>query len=115
MASLFVATALRLNVALSIPDFLMFFVTGSLLPVMFRIITIIPCFIIMAKTVPPGVEATMIALTMTIINLNLFLIGTPMGTIINSLFVHVTKEDLSHYYVLTIILLAFSFYPLCII
>lgn len=43
---------------------------GSFAEVLERMLTIIPSFVIMAKTIPPGVEGTMISLTMTLINLN---------------------------------------------
>lgn len=107
--------ALRLNEKLFIPDMLLYLVTGSLMSVVEQVMTIIPSFIIMAKTVPPGVEASMISLTMTIINLSLFVTGGPIGTLINDVFVGVTRENLNDYYVLMIILIIVKFYPLFLI
>lgn len=65
----------------------------------------------MAKTTPPGVEAIMISLTMTIINLNLGILRSFIGVKINSMYVGVTKDDLRSYNVLCLIALVSRFYP----
>ena len=63
--------AFRWNLELGIPDLLIYLVFGNFAEVLEKMMVVLPSFIIMAKTTPPGVEAIMISLTMTIINLNL--------------------------------------------
>lgn len=69
-AFLLFLAAKRWNLAFYLPDGLIYFMATSLFEVMDRILTLIPSFIIMAKSIPPGVEATMTSFTITIINLN---------------------------------------------
>jgi hypothetical protein len=66
-----VVVSFRWNLELGIPDLLIYLVFGNFAEVLEKMMVVLPSFIIMAKTTPPGVEAIMISLTMTIINLNL--------------------------------------------
>ena len=114
-ASFFVLLAYRANHYLGLSDLMLYLLIGSFAEVVERMLTIIPSFVIMAKTIPPGIEGTMISLTMTLINLNQFILRTTWGTFINDNFVGVTKNRLGKYYILTLIQLASKFFPLFLI
>jgi hypothetical protein len=88
---------------------------GSFAEVVERMLTILPSFIIMSKSIPPGVEATMFSLTATIINLNQFILRAVIGSVVNDMFVGVTNQSLDKYYILTIIEIIGKLFPLLII
>lgn len=60
-------TAMRWNKVLKIPDHIIYVINGSFIEVVERLFTFIPSLIIMSKTIPHGVEATMVSLTFTLI------------------------------------------------
>ena len=68
-----------------------------------KIMTALPSNMIMSRVIPHGVEAVMFSLAHTIMNLNMFQLRTMMGVIINDHFVHVTKENFAHFYILEVI------------
>ena len=102
----------RLNSYIGLSDLFLFLFIGNFTEVVERILTVIPSFIIMAKSIPPGVEGTIVSLTMTIINLNQFILRSFFGTFINDHFVGVTKEHLDRFYILCLINFAFKWMPL---
>ena len=69
----------------------------------------------MSKIIPPGVEATMFAITATLINLSLFILCTMTGSVVNDLFVGVTRDSLDRYYILNIILMVLKTVPLILV
>jgi hypothetical protein len=75
--------ALRVNIYLGIPDVLVFLIAGPIAQTLERGLTILPSQIIMSKLIPPGVEASMMSFSATIISLNQFTIRNIMGIYIN--------------------------------
>lgn len=65
-----VCLATRFNTAIGIPDLLLYFLSGTFAMTLERTMTIMPSHIILAKVTPPGIEASMIALSTTIIQVN---------------------------------------------
>lgn len=107
--------ALRWSKALGISDLFLYILTGTFATVLEKELAILPSFIIMSKSIPPGVEATMFSFTATIINLNQFVLRALIGSWINDTFVGVTSLSLDKYYILTIIGLCGKFLPLFMI
>lgn len=93
----------------------MYLIFGTFSESLEIILTVIPSFILMSKVIPPGIEGTMFSLTVTLIALSNFVIRNLFGTIINDLFVKVTKENLDDFWILMTIQLVSKFYPLLII
>lgn len=56
--------------------------------------------VIFQKITPPHVEATMMALSASIVNLSRGFLGETTGAFINHYFIGVTKNDMSNYYLL---------------
>lgn len=75
----------------------------------------IPTLILMSKVIPPGIEGTMFSLTATLANLSHFILRNFVGTVINDLFVGVTKEKIDKFWILMVIQLLSKFYPLFLI
>lgn len=76
-----------------------------------RLLTMIPSFIIMAKIIKPGIEGIMISLSMTIINLNQFVMRNALGTFVNDHFVGITNATIDQYWILALIELIFKILP----
>ena len=64
---------------------------------------ILPCLVLLQKIIPTYVEATMMAFSITLVNLSLGALGNIMGLVINKYFVGVTKDNLSNMWVLIVI------------
>lgn len=106
-------TAYRWNVAMHIPDTLMYFVFSIALSSFDSVLTMIPPMVIISKCIPPGIEGTMSSILMTI--LFICTIFEPLfGNYVNT-FVGVTKEDMSNYPILTLIVLLTNMIPLVLI
>ena len=102
---------LALKVNKRVPTLLLYILSGPIAQINDKVMTMMPCNIIMSKTIPLGVEATMFSFAHTIMNLNLFTLRSLMGVLINDNFVHVTKEDFSNFYVLQVIALLGALVP----
>jgi hypothetical protein len=102
---------MTLGVNKRIPNIALYIICGPVASILEKVMTMMPCNIIMTKTIPIGVEATMFALAHTIISLNMYTLRALMGVIINDNFIHVTKEDFSNFYMLLIIALVGSLIP----
>ena len=110
--ALILMQALRINKPLGRwSDIFLYILTGSFANVLERLLTMIPSFIIMAKIIPPGVEAFMVSISMTIITLNQFTMRQILGTFINSRFVGVTNDTIERYWVLALIETIFKLLP----
>lgn len=108
-------TALDKNEQIGLSDLAVYLIFGTFSESLEIILTIIPSFILMSKVIPPGIEGTMFSLTVTLIALSNFVIRNLLGTVINDLFVKVTKENLDNFWILMTIQLVSKFYPLLII
>ena len=64
------ALALRLNTYAGIPDLLVFLIAGPAAATIERGLTMLPSQILLAKVILPGVEASMISFSATIISMN---------------------------------------------
>ena len=110
-----ISLALRLNLLVGIPDILMFIVSGPAAAVIERGLTMLPSQIILAKVILPGVEASMISFSATIISLNQFSIRNIMGVVINDKFFQVSNESFDQYYMLQVAALIGYVVPLLFI
>ena len=88
---MFTCVALRLNLKLGIPDLAAYMILGPIIGSIEKALTHMPSFIIMAKIIPPGVEATFMSLATTILSLNQHSIRAVVGVMINDATVNVTK------------------------
>ena len=111
MFAVTVNLCLALELNKKVPTLLLYILSGPIAQIIDKVMTMMPCNIIMSKTIPFGVEATMFSFAHTIINLNLFTLRTLMGVLINDNFVHVTKDDFSNFYILQIIALIGAIIP----
>ena len=59
--------------------------------------------VVFQKITPTNVEATMMALSASIVNLSRGFLGDTTGAFINHYFIKVTKDDMSNYYMLSFI------------
>ena len=102
-AALFMCMALRLNLIIGFPDMAAYLIFGPVVHTLEKCLTYMPMFIIMAKIIPPGVEATFMSLASTIHVLNQHTMRVIVGVIINDNTIDVTKEHFDGYYKLQII------------
>jgi hypothetical protein len=61
-------------------------------------LTYLPIFVLVAKLVNPGLEATMMAISGSIVSLNKLTIRALVGVAINNSFVGVDKNSLNDFY-----------------
>ena len=67
-------------------------------------LTSMPSVILIGKLIPPGIESTIMSLSMIIIGLNQSFLRSSIGYLFNLLFFNVTKDDISErYYLLSIV------------
>lgn len=97
-AALFTCVALRLNLIIGVPDIVAYLILGPVVTTLERSLTQMPTFIIMAKIIPPGVEATFMSLATTIHVLNAHTMRGIVGVIINDLAINVTKDNFGGFY-----------------
>lgn len=69
---MFILIGLRINLGIS--DLFAYIVFGNFQEVLERLLMVIPSMIIMGKIIPPGVEASMFALTSTLISVSLYVL-----------------------------------------
>lgn len=73
------------------PDTALYFLGGAVAQVVERGLTFLPAMIIVSKATPPGIEATMCALAVTLLILNQFILRSVMGVLINDNLIFVSK------------------------
>ena len=76
---------------------------------------ILPCLVLLQKIIPSYVEATMMAFSITLVNLSINFIGNITGLLVNKYFVGVTSTNLKNMYMLPSILIFFRFYCFVVI
>ena len=96
---------------LGLPDLPVFFFSGAFAQSLERGFVLMPSYVIVAKLIPKGIESTMMAVSATIISLNMFTIRATIGVFINENFMHVTQDHFGDYKNLTIIALVGSLLP----
>lgn len=75
-----------------------------------------PMRITAAKIVPPGVEGTMMAFSITMVSMNLSIVRNMLGALLNHTFIHVTHDNIeTEYYKLTLVKLVLAFVPFAFI
>ena len=104
----------RFNVKIGIPDEIMVIFTSAIHVTTTQCLIFLPLSVIMTKICPKHIEATSFALLASVSNLTSS-ISSWSGTWINDNFVGVTTGDMSHYWVLAMLSLAFQFLPLLFI
>lgn len=105
--------ALRWNVAIGLSDTLTYLFGSQVAESFEHVLIFFPTKIITALMIPRGTEATLMALSFTIMQINQFTIRNMLGLTINYLFVGVTNDNTAErYYILTVIRLFGSFIPL---
>ena len=102
----------RTTLKYGIPDYPVYFVSGVFANSLERALVMAPSHIIMAKLIPKGVEASMFAVSSTILSLNQFTIRATLGFLINDNFVFVTRKNLGDYWKLNLIGLTGAIIPL---
>lgn len=90
----------------------LFFTSSTLFPLILGLI-IIPPFVLIAKISPTHVEATIFAFSASIISLCMTFFGKMMGVVYNSLFFHVTADNLEDLYKMYILEMCCTFLCLC--
>ena len=103
---------LQWNKQFGIPNVVLYILGGSVASILERGFSTFPSFIIVSKVVPTGVESSMMSLSITIIYLNQFFLRSAIGLLINSTFVHVTKQNTDNYLYLKVICATSSLLPL---
>ena len=94
-----------------IPDLLLYMVSAPFAETLEGVLTVMPALVMMARLIEPGIEATMMAISGTLFNLNKLTLKNLVGVFINDSFVHVTNSDLDSYYILTTFGLIGTFLP----
>jgi hypothetical protein len=87
----------------------------SLLAPITMALTGLPTLVMFQRITPDHVEATMMAIAMSILNISNGLVGDIIGAFVNDTWVGVTAEDLSKYYILNYITLGAVFYEILLI
>jgi len=64
------ALAMEWNKAVGIPNLIMYFIGYSIAPIFEKGFSFFPSFIIIGKIIPPGIEATLFSVCVTVIILN---------------------------------------------
>ena len=104
-----------MNLKFGISDFaLLCFGTGPISSVNFAL-TQLPTLVMFQRLTPPNVEATMMAFAASFVNMSRGLIPDMMGVFINKNFVGVTENDLSKYYILSLISIISTLYEIILI
>mmetsp|Transcript_13826 Transcript_13826/g.18787 ORF Transcript_13826/g.18787 Transcript_13826/m.18787 type:complete len:166 (-) Transcript_13826:99-596(-) len=101
-ASIGLIWVLRLNLALGISDLVFTIFTDVIAETLGLAFTNLPSMVLFAKITPHHIEATCFAFLTGTLNLTMVISGF-MGSAINSMFVHVTNDDLSNFYILLIV------------
>lgn len=102
---------LRLNLAWGIPDMALIVFTDVVSEIVSQCFVFLPMSVVYAKICPKRIEATSFALLASVSNLRGTVRGW-LGAFINRQWVHVSVNDLSHYWVLVTISFVCSFLPL---
>ena len=100
---------------LGLPNFAVYFFFGTFLGPFEVMLTMMPGMIILTKLIPKGIEATMLALSSTIITLNQFTIRAQIGLLINATTVDVTTDNLEDFATLAWVEFLCAFIPLTFI
>ena len=98
---------LRLNVQWGVPDLAIILFKDTVQDIASQCFVFLPLGIVFAKICPKNIEATSFSLLATVSNFR-WTIRSFLGTWINETFIHVSKSDLSNYYVLVIISFIYS-------
>lgn len=102
---------LRKNVQYGIPDLPLLIFTETVQDTLSMAFIFLPMSVLFAKICPRNIEATCFAILAGVSNFR----GTArgwLGSLINEMFVGVHKDDLTHYWVLTVIQFLCGFLPL---
>ena len=97
--------------SVGLPNWLVYFISGAFLGPFERLLTMIPSNVIVAKMIPQGVEASMLALSNVIIQLNQYLLRSQIALLINSTFINVTNKNLEDFVYLAWIEFLCAFIP----
>jgi hypothetical protein len=92
-----------LNIEIGIPDFAILLFGSTVLSSISFALSQLPMLVVFQKVTPSHVEATMMALSASIVNLSRGFLGDCTGVFINHYFIKVTKEDMGNYYMLSCI------------
>lgn len=106
---------LRINIEWGISDMVVLCFGSSVIYAVQFALSQLPSLVLFQKLTPPHVEATMMAFSASIVNMSRGLIGQLTGVAINKLFLHITQDDLSNYYLLPFISLGCAMYEFWII
>ena len=96
-------------------DIPLFLLSGGSNNSLEEILVIYPSIIVISKCTPPGVEGSMVSLTVTIILISYKIFKSMMGVFINSWFVGVSRSDMSNYQWLPMIQIVSAMFPLILI
>lgn len=102
---------LRVNEQYGLPDWFVIIFTEVVSDVFSQCLIVLPIIVLFAKITPANIEATSFAMLAGIYNFRGTLSGY-VGTWINDLFVGVSRNDLTNYYILCLIGLITGFIPL---
>ena len=102
---------LRINVDYGIPDLALIIFTDTVQDIVSQCFVFLPMAVMFAKITPKRIEATSFALLAGVSNFRATIRGWT-GSWINDTFVHVTREDLTDYWILVTIGFFCSFIPL---
>lgn len=98
--------AKRWNLQLGIPDMVYLLFTDVVFNVFVMFMIVLPLMALFAKVTPKEIEGTIFAFLTGTMNMGNTVIATGLGSLINSQFVGVNKDDLSNYP--TLCFIAFS-------
>jgi hypothetical protein len=105
----------RFNLSFGISDMAMLCFGSSVLAAFQFALSQLPAIVLFQKLTPPHVETTMMAFSMSVVNLTMGFTGNIIGVFINKVFVGVTSEDLSKFYLLSLISVGFYIYQFFLI
>lgn len=100
-----------MNVDLGIPDILVLILNTLISEALCACLVILPMVVAFTKITPKRVEGTVFAFLTGSYNTAVMVSGIS-GTVFNQLFVGVTQEDLSNYYVLAEVTIVVTIVPL---
>ena len=106
------ALARRWNQQIGIPDYVLYWASDACFSQFVFAFTQLPAQVLFTEINPPDIEAFVVAVQGTLFALAQYMVGELSGVLINETFVHVSKEDLSNYWVLQLISTIAALWPI---
>ena len=111
-ATVYWLQALRLNLAVGLPDVVVYVFSHLFDDTMEKILLFYPSSIFVAQIAAPGVEAFMSSIGGTIIQFNMYTLRSIIGLYCNKWFANITRDTIEDYYKLAFIQIVGCFIPL---